>query len=532
MEATIARPRLPVQVSDRLAKRVIYALQLIFLLIALPGLDGPFLSAHFERQNQTYDIARHVFQTGWQRIIVPEASFSLAGYTSLPFTVARLEFPFYGLIGWPFVSAFGHDRAIVRLIAVAFSLLSIYLMFRILRHWLEPLSAVLGTALWTFAPLVLHFGQAPMPDILCTTGLMLAFYFALRGKLALSSAVFAFAVLAKESVVPIGLPVLVALLIAKGIRNRSALVRAAIAWCALPAALLGAWLSLDLLGPKTPWTVLQTVNDSSRGPISELLGSHFYVESIACLVPYGLGVVGSLALCFALADKMHRMDRRIRFSMIFAGSFYWIFVARKILEPQYFLPLLFLLVVGASFGFGGIIDKIRSGGLWRAFVLSAVTMHVLAAYVFTSDLKTSRVPDYRAIERAARIIPPAARVAVIGKTYGASPAVWLNRNVEAISEAPGDLETDLPYLESMNFRYLIILDLESRHSRPSARVMSLSVILASVKRMLMGGQGPDGDMLTHFSDPASPTRQYCDAHFARLFESRFAVLYRLPAASN
>jgi hypothetical protein len=532
MAGTITRPKQWIEVSDRIATRVVRAVQVLFLLIALPGLNNPFLSVHFERQNQTYDIARQVFEKGWQGILVPRASFSLAGYSDLPFTVARLEFPFYGFLGWPFAVAFGHDRAVVRLIAVAFSLLSIYLMFHILRHWLDPLSSVTGAALWAFAPLVMHFGQAPMPDILCTTGWMSAFYCALRRRLKLSSAAFAFAVLAKESVVPLGLPVLVALLVAKGIQNRRAAARTALVWCALPTALLTAWLSLDFFGPKTPWTVLQTANDSSRGPISELLSAHFYVESIACLLPYGLGVIGSFALYFAAICKRRSIDGRAKLSMIFAGFFYWIFVARKILEPQYFLPLLCLLVICASFGFAGMRDKMRSSARWRAFGVPALALHILTAYLFTSDLKASRVPDYPAIERAARHIPPGARVAIVGKTYGASPAVWLNRNVEATSEEPADLARDLPYLESMNFRYLMILDLESRHSRPSAQVISVPVMVASVKRLLINHTGEADDVLTHYCDPGSPTRRYCDAHFKRLFESRFAVLYALPAVSD
>jgi hypothetical protein len=416
------------------------------------------------------------------------------------------------------------------LIAIAFSLLSIYLIQRILRYWLEPLSALLGTALWAFAPLVLHFGSVPMPDILCTSGLMLAFYLALWGKLARSSAAFAFAVLAKESVLAFGLPVLVALLLARSIGTPRAAARISILWGVAPGILLLAWLLLGRFGPSTPWTVLQTANDSSRGPMSDLLSPPFYFESLACLLPFGMGVIGFVALLFACTDTELRMDRHLKLSIIFACVFYWVFIVRKILEPQYFLPLLFWLVISTSFGFSAMRQKLRSGRLWSAALGVAMLAHCVVAWCFASDLKVSRVPDYPAIERAAQLLPPGARVGVVGKTYGASPAVWLNRNVEAISEIPADLDKNLSYLESIGFRYLIILDLESRHSRKSQRLVSLPSSVFTLN-LLFTGTNSHG-ALTHFCDRASPTRLYCDAHFQRIFESPYTVLYALRRISQ
>lgn len=507
---------------------IVWAIQFVFLIISLAGVDGPFVSVHFERQNQTYDIARHIFQTGWPGILTPEASFSSAGYTALPFTVARLEFPFYGLFGWPFAAAFGHEHAVVRLIAVAFSLLSISLVFHILGHWLEPLSAVAGTFLWAFSPLVLHFGQVPMPDILCTAGLMLAFFLALRGQLWASSAAFAFAILAKESIIPFGLPVLTALLLAKKVHSVRSGVRLAVLWCAVPAVSLCCWLSLDFFGPRTPWTVLQTATDNTRGRLGDLLVSRFYVESAACIVPFGVGLLGMLALYFALTDGKGRMQRSLKLSIVFAAAFYWVVVVRKILEPQYFLPLVFWLVVAGSFGFAALWQRMGASRVARLGLFFLLMAHVAVAWRFTSDLKASRVPDYPAIETAARLIAPGARVAVVGRAYGAAPAVWLNRNVETVSDYPNDLAKDLPYLESMNFRYLLILDLESRHSRKLLQGTSASDLMRSLKFVITGDEAADADSRTHFCDPGSAIRQFCDGHLTRIYDNPDVVLYRLP----
>jgi len=191
-------------------------LQVFFLVTALFGLNGPFVSTDSQRQNYTFDVARHVFHEGLGAVITPKASFSQLTNpddlrSSLPvptprYTICHLEVPFFGLIGWPAANVFkNHEHAVVRLIAVMFSLLSILFLYLVLRYWLDPEPAFFGMAIWTTAPLILHFGQVPMPDILTTTGMITAFFFALHGRLGLSSGAFLFAILAKMSTLPLGI---------------------------------------------------------------------------------------------------------------------------------------------------------------------------------------------------------------------------------------------------------------------------------------------------------------------------------------
>src|SRR5436305_13466653 len=103
--------------SERIACRFVLLLQIGFLLMGLLRLSQPFVSAHFERQNQTYDIARHVFHDGWRAILLPKTSFSLPDNLAQPFTSVHLELPFHGLLGWPFFTLFGHARAVVVLVS-------------------------------------------------------------------------------------------------------------------------------------------------------------------------------------------------------------------------------------------------------------------------------------------------------------------------------------------------------------------------------------------------------------------------------
>jgi hypothetical protein len=223
---------------------------------------------------------------------------------------------------------------------LVFAGLSIYLIFKILRFWVSPAPALLGAVLWAAAPLTLHFGQVPMPDIVCTAGFLAAFYFALRGSLFGSSVCFLFAVLAKSSVVPFGLPVVVALLLANGCRGVRPVVVTTILWGLLPATGLAAWLLLDFWSPPTPWTLFGTVGDS-RGGIKELLGSSLYAKTAGCLLPYGVGVLGALGLGMSVMYRRSGAPMwhpALRWSTGFACLFYFVFVLGKINEPQYYLP--------------------------------------------------------------------------------------------------------------------------------------------------------------------------------------------------
>src|SRR5580704_3051791 len=101
--------------SDKSAVWCVRLAQLVFIAIALVNLDGPFLSAHNERQNQSFDMARHVYRDGWSSVITPKVSYVYYGYEKLPYMAALQEVPFNGLIMWPLVSITGHERALARL---------------------------------------------------------------------------------------------------------------------------------------------------------------------------------------------------------------------------------------------------------------------------------------------------------------------------------------------------------------------------------------------------------------------------------
>ena len=345
--------------GERLANWSVHLVQLLFVAVVLLDLNGPFVSAHNERQNQSFDMARHVYRDGWKSVITPKVSYVYEGYETLPYMAALQEFPVNGLIMWPLTAVVGHERALARLVATAFSLAAIQLLYLILRHWLPAGTSAAGTIVFALSPLVLHFGQVPMPDIICVAGMLAAFLCALRGKLAASSAGFAFALLAKPSVIVFGLPILTALLIQRRCRSPWECARNAIAWGWLPLICLATWMSvLIAFAPRTAITISGIL--AERGHWVSLIRLKFYRELLGGIFGFGAGVLGVLGLLAARREKGPGMDRRIKWAIIISNLVFFLCVYRKVPEPQYVLASLPWVMLGAAFGLDYLLGKWRT----------------------------------------------------------------------------------------------------------------------------------------------------------------------------
>jgi hypothetical protein len=515
---------------EKPAKWSVLFFQLLFVAIMLFQLDAPFLSAHNERQNHTFEMARHVFHDGWRSIVTPKVSDSMVGYEAQPYTAVLQEVPFHGVIGWPLALFTSHERAVVRLVSTVFALIAIQLLYWILRFWLPPAPSAAGAILWAMAPLTLHFGQVPIPDILCTTGMLASFWFALRGRLPGSSGCFVFAVLAKMSVIPFGLPVLVALLIARKCGSARQGMLLALAWGWAPLLGLVLWTGvLYWFAPPTSATILYIM--ANRGNWISLVGFSFYKFLLGCLFPFGLGVLGFVGMALALRAQQLKMDQRIKWANLWSNIFYLILVVRKVTEPQYMLPMLAWCAVPAAFGFNLLMDKLTRAA-WRAALAAALALHVLVATALTLDLKASRVPAYPDIESAARLLPPEARVVVVYRfPCGCSPVVWLNRNILAIWELPKSMAGRFTELHKIGFTHVLILDIESWHNENSSGgPLALAGKLFQALRKTPSATRAD---LPGFTEPDSPFRRYCDQNFSPMLVTPHVILYSMnspPAA--
>ena len=500
--------------------KLVVLIQALFLAVALFQIDGPFLSAHNERQNQTYDVARNVFHHGWRGLLAPQASFSVPGYERQPFTSLQLELPFHGLLGWPISKLTTHERAIVRIISVLFALISIQLVYLILRHWFKPGFAVIGAAIWAGCPLVLQFGRAPMPDILCTAGMLAAFRLSLRGDLPGSSACFLFSILAKTSVIVFGLPILVALLIKRNRRSLGSILLDSLLWGLTPLCGLVAWILLvHWFSPPTPLSLQYWVTHGSA--IAALSDINFWIQVVACVGPFGVGMLGLLGLAvgWKLLDRIHPL---LKWAIVTSNAAYLVLVLCKVHEPQYFLPVVAWTVIGSVAGLEFLAGKLHPGFIWRGALTVGMATHLVVAAALAIDLRSSRVPDFASIEHIASILPAEARVIVGYPFYGASPAVWLNRNVFAVIDM-ASLESELPILRSAGFTHLCLLDIENRHNLRSG---GLPMLKKQLHRMFGRPAAPTFEE-SAYAGANSAMRRYCDQRFALLFESPHAVLYSL-----
>ncbi len=345
--------------GEKVARLTVHFFQILFLAVLLLQLDDPFLSAHNERQNQTFDMARHVYRDGWRSVLTPKVSYSWRGTETQPYTPMLMELPFHGVIAWPLTLVTTHERAVMRLISGAFALAAIQLIYLILRFWGPPGAAAAGAGVFALAPLFLHFGQVPMPDVISTAGMLGAFWFALRGRLAASSICFLFTLLAKISSVVFGLPVLVALVLARQCGSKKDFFRLAILWGWLPLSGLVLWeYLLNHYSPPTEMTIGQIM--ATRGSWENLAKLSFYEIVIGSLVPMGIGVAGFLGLIFAWAGRQRLMNGWVKGAIIFSNAFFFLFVIRKVPEPQYLLPMFAWCVIGSAFG---LIFCSRNGAL-------------------------------------------------------------------------------------------------------------------------------------------------------------------------
>lgn len=493
---------------------------LAFFAVAWPDLSEPFTSAHYVRQNHTFDINQRVFHEGWPAVLTPKMSFSLLENPQDPFTVARMDFPFHGLVGWTWAIWFpGQEREIVRLVSMAATAFSVGLFFWILRFWHTEAVALIICAIWLFSPLLLHLGQIPMPDIFATTFMMAAFAFSLRGRLLWSALFFLLALLAKVSVIVYGLPILAGLLSAKQPQRILPLFRLSIQWGLIPLVGLAFWICLGQYDPPASWQIIGGVPCGERGPIrlEDLLSLRMYVSPLVMLFAFGCGVLGTACLWASFGRLRQIPGRSLVGCTLAAIVAQYLLMRITWLEFQYTLPVLFWVLWVASFGVDPILRKIREHSGFKAACLMATVFHVALILVCATYLKKSRVSNIQAIEAAQKYLPDNSRIIVFASVRGTttSPPVWLKRNTLSLRELalPGapwneaELSLQIEKLRPAGFNYLAVFDVDAAKSVwPLARSPVFE---------------------TNYALAGSEIRQFCESRFQLIYEGDRMALYSL-----
>jgi hypothetical protein len=460
--------------------------------------DAPFLSASHERQNQTAELARDFALGGANAWLRPAAPFSHAQDPARARTVIRFEFPFIGLLGWPFYRAFGTHAWIERLVVGLLAAASVLLLHRLALRLSTPTGALAAALIWTASPLVLHYGAVPMPDIVAVTGLLAALRLALDGRNLASAMAQAAALLAKPTVLPFCLP---PFLLQRSWPRR-------LAWAAAALLPLIAWNALASGDPPGSLSLLRTGATAPNGFPGDLFQFTFYWRSLAYLVVFGLGPAGAALVLLGLPSAW----RAAWFRGFVASSMASYILAPRFMwrEPQYSLPVLAGLCLVAGMGttpgqawVRRSVPRRLAGGV--ALVLQLVTSTILVV-----DLKASRVPNFEDFAIAARILPPRARVLLVSPSYGASPAAWLGRNVLPMPPSDDPPEARLARLAGLGFSHLLFFE-NSLRAGPFSGARAWSSSWAAEARLLAHARASlelvhAGDRLLLFAIPGAALR--------------------------
>jgi hypothetical protein len=138
--------------------KIIIGLMLFGLLCRLYNLTAPLLDYHSWRQTDTAAIARNFYYNGFN-ILYPQIDWGGAGpgYVESEFQLV----PFIIAI---FYKIFGVHEYVARLVIIAFSIGSIYFLYKLIRIYYSRRVAIFSAIFFIISPMELYFGRTVMPD--------------------------------------------------------------------------------------------------------------------------------------------------------------------------------------------------------------------------------------------------------------------------------------------------------------------------------------------------------------------------------
>jgi hypothetical protein len=178
---------------------------------------------HNWRQTQTLMLARNFARHGFD-LLHPQVNWVGSGGASNPSYFSG-EFSIESVLAASLYKAFGESEVAARIVVIAFSLLGIYFLYKLLERRAGTLAARIGAFFYALLPYHWFFGRVFMPDVPALTLALGGLLFLDRwtsnrnpGALAAAATLTALAVLQKLTVIFIGAPVLYLFWVARGRR--------------------------------------------------------------------------------------------------------------------------------------------------------------------------------------------------------------------------------------------------------------------------------------------------------------------------
>lgn len=176
-------------------------------LLRLVHLDAPPVGRHAWRQCDTASVARNYHQGGY-RFAFPQIDWEIPGYV-------EMEFPIYPFAVAAAYALVGETEAAARLLSLLGSLVTLWMIYLLVRRLLGAAAALWASLLLAVLPMSVYFGRAIMPESWMLAASAAGVYLFLRwseegGRWAyvLSAVAVALACLLKPTSLYLGLPLL------------------------------------------------------------------------------------------------------------------------------------------------------------------------------------------------------------------------------------------------------------------------------------------------------------------------------------
>ncbi len=154
--------------------KLIYYILTGAFLARLVGLTAPPMGVHSWRQADTASIARN-FSEGRFNILFPQVDWggTTSGYT-------ETEFPIYSYAVAALYKIFGVHEFLARLLAIAFSLIAVYFIYRFAKDLWDEKCALWAAAFFAFLPLQIFYSRTIMPESMLMMCLTVGTYYFYR----------------------------------------------------------------------------------------------------------------------------------------------------------------------------------------------------------------------------------------------------------------------------------------------------------------------------------------------------------------
>jgi len=451
-----------------------------------------YRNAQHERQTQVLAISRNIYfdglSTAWQPItdsVWNVSKLSSIAEASGP-TIIRLEFPFHGVFGNLLATFTGWHNWIPILVSAVASILLFISSWLFYRQFLGYRESCISLFILSTSPMVLHFGQVPMPDILSLLGFSLSLYFSslasyrrtisipaigIRNQwlyLVASSLSFGFALLAKASIILFLLPVL--FIVAGSFQNRMKVIISLITFLAIAFIPLMLWQLLSVFDPQNSYSLIDMFtidrNTQAGGLLRTITSAGFVMRTFAYLSFFGVGVIGVILSIAAAISSFSGRSNRVY--LVFIASILLSYLAIPNLmqrEPQYTLPVIFGLAFLSGEGFACLkfkLQGLKSQGFFYFIAIILLTVQLTVSSLAFKDLKADRVPSAEELARIGKLLGKDEKIIIISASYGPTPTFFLDRMSTILIHKPGMKSYDISEYSKAGFGYILFWDYSLR----------------------------------------------------------------------